>query len=336
MKIALLNIPFRAPAEYGGEWITVPPQGYGGIQWLVAHLMNALLERGHEVALLGAPGSPRVSPRQTIVDAATPEDVAAWLASQDYDIVHDHSNGAIFDPSWSRTGYLSTHQLTGRPQNPVNAVFVSAAQRAAAGMPGAPVIRHPVDLRQHLFREEKEDYLLFLGRVSPWKGALEAAQFAEAAGLPLYLVGPHWEEEYLATILRRHGGNTRVLGDVGGNRRLELLARARAVLVFSQPVAGPWGDLWCEPGSAVVSEAAASGTPVISSDNGCLSEITPHVGIVIPAGRSVTADQAEAVLAALPPAAAVRAAAEREWSSLKIAAQYEDLYARIGRGERWS
>ena len=336
MRIALVNIPFRAPAEYGSEWITVPPQGYGGIQWMVANLMRALLEKGHAVALLGAPGSPRAGPLHTVADAATPAAVASWLAAEAYDVVHDHSDGAIFSAEWSRGAFLSTHHLTGKPKTATNAVFLSEAQKAMAGQPAAPVVRLPVDVSRHVFRERKRDYLLFLGRVSPWKGALEAARFADAVGLRLYLAGPHWEEDYLASILRRHGANTEVLGEVGGRDRLELLADARAVLVMSQPVPGPWGGIWSAPGASVVSEAAASGTPVISSDNGCLPEITPHVGVVVPAGERLSSRQARDVLARLPAPAFVRAAAEREWGSHRIASQYEDLYARVMRGERWN
>ncbi|HEV2844755.1 MAG TPA: glycosyltransferase [Thermoanaerobaculia bacterium] len=303
---------------------------------MVANLMRALLEKGHAVALLGAPGSPRAGPLHTVADAATPAAVASWLAAEAYDVVHDHSDGAIFSAEWSRGAFLSTHHLTGKPKTATNAVFLSEAQKAMAGQPAAPVVRLPVDVSRHVFRERKRDYLLFLGRVSPWKGALEAARFADAVGLRLYLAGPHWEEDYLAAILRRHGANTAVLGEVGGRDRLELLADARAVLVMSQPVPGPWGGIWSEPGASVVSEAAASGTPVVSSDNGCLPEITPHVGVVVPAGERLSSRQARDVLARLPAPAFVRAAAEREWGSHRIASQYEDLYARVMRGERWN
>lgn len=335
MKIALINVPYLSSSLGGNEWITVPPQGYGGIQWMVAHLMEALLARGHEVALLGAPGSLQISRRHTVVDAATPEAIAAWLSAEHYDVVHDHSNGMVFRPEWSNGAFLATHHLTGRPRNSVNVVFLSEAQRSAAEQSSAPVVRLPVNVNRHLFRAEKEDYLLFLGRISPWKGALEAAQFAEAAGLPLYLVGPHWDEDYLTAILDRHGENTRVLGDVGGRERLQLLAGARAILVLSQAVAGPWGDVWSEPGASVVSEAAASGTPVIASDNGCLPEITPHVGVVIRSGHAVSPREAENLLARLPAPADVRAAAAREWDSFKIAARYEDLYEIVMRGAGW-
>ncbi len=47
MRIALIAPP----------WYTIPPSGYGGIEWVVALLADGLTDRGHEVTLFAAPGS---------------------------------------------------------------------------------------------------------------------------------------------------------------------------------------------------------------------------------------------------------------------------------------
>ena len=47
MRIALIAPP----------WYTIPPSGYGGIEWVVALLADGLTERGHDVTLFAAPGS---------------------------------------------------------------------------------------------------------------------------------------------------------------------------------------------------------------------------------------------------------------------------------------
>ena len=329
MKVALINIPYRAAAEFGGGWITVPPQGYGGIQRVIATLQKALLNRGHKVALLGAPGSATQSSQHLVVNAAARDEIRDWIEGGDFDIVHDHTNGTVFSPEWCEGRFLSTHHLTGTPKIIWNAVYLSLAQRKDAGGSESPVVRIPVDVDSYLFCEQKEDYLLFLGRVCPWKGALEAAQFADAVGLPLYLAGPTWEQDYLRLILQRYSATTIVLGEVGGEQRLNLLARARAVLALSQPVMGPWGDIWCEPGATIISEAAASGTPVIATNNGCLGEIAGQVGLVVPAEQNITQKRAKMLLRNLPGPAKVRATADREWGCDKIAAEYERLYKRV-------
>jgi hypothetical protein len=47
MRIALIAPP----------WYTIPPSGYGGIEWVVALLADGLTDRGHEVTVFAAPGS---------------------------------------------------------------------------------------------------------------------------------------------------------------------------------------------------------------------------------------------------------------------------------------
>jgi hypothetical protein len=44
MRVALL-----APA-----WFAVPPVRYGGIEWVVSHLADGLVDRGHDVTLFAA------------------------------------------------------------------------------------------------------------------------------------------------------------------------------------------------------------------------------------------------------------------------------------------
>jgi glycosyltransferase involved in cell wall biosynthesis len=329
----MINVPLRVPTD-PKRWITVPPQGYGGIQWVVTNLIDGLLELGHTVYLLGAPGSRTTNRRLIVVDAAEPHEISNWLSTHTVDLVHDHSNG-IIPLSESVTPFISTHHLTGRPRFPQCAVYLSYAHRADGESQRAPVIRIPVNPARYRCSASKSDYLLVLSRVSRWKGVLEAAEFASAAGAPLWIAGPAWEQDYLELILREHSSVVSYLGEVGDEHRLDLLARARAVLALSQPYPGPWNRRWSEPGATVISEAAASGTPAISSDNGCLSEITPLVGRVIPVGARITPRRAGAVLRDLPAPAAVRATAVQEWGHIKIAAEYVDVYRERLRGATW-
>jgi glycosyltransferase involved in cell wall biosynthesis len=301
----------------------------------VSTIIDGLLAAGHRVGLLGAPSSPP-RPGLTVVDAAEPSDIRRHLMTHAYDVVHDHTNGAVFSRRWlSKTPSLSTYHLTGRPADPCNAVYLSASQRELAHAPDAPVVRLPVNPGRVKFRVNKSDHLLFLGRVSPWKGALEAAAFADAAGRKLWLAGPAWEEEYLGRITVEFGESVELLGDVGGAERTELLASAAAILVLSQPVVGPWGGTWQEPGATVVAEAAASGTPVIGTENGCLPEIVPHVGTLIRPRHVPEPSETRRILSHLPSAAAVRAAAIREWDVSHIVQQYIDLYCRVTGGDQW-
>jgi hypothetical protein len=332
MRVAMVNVPLRVPGD-PDTWITVPPQGYGGIQWVVTQIIDGLLDLGHSVALLGAPGSPGGHPRLEVIAAAEPAEMREWLESATVDVVHDHSNGQV-----GRNGltvpYLSTFHLTGVPSDPVNCVYLSRAQRAAAGASG-PVIRLPVNPRRYMFTGQKRDYLLFLGRVSPHKGAYEAAAFARAAGRLLLLAGPTWESGYADGIKRAYGDSVEFLGEVGGARRLALIAEAAAVLVLSQPVPGPWGGTWSEPGATVVSEAAVSGTPVVATASGCLAEIVPPVGAVVGYGSDFDGHRAASVIAGLPPPDQVRREAIARWHHRDIARAYQSIYRQVLRGRSW-
>jgi glycosyltransferase involved in cell wall biosynthesis len=335
MKIAMLNPPFRMPSD-PSRWITVPPRGYGGIQWVVATLIDGLLAVGCDVALLGAPGSPATA-GLSVVDVADRRGVEEWLADNHVDALHDHTNGDLL-PIQTTVPALSTFHLTGTPRRKANCVYVSEAQRMGAGSENAPVIRLPVNPQRYLFTVQKQDYLLFLGRVSWHKGVKEAAAFAAAAGLPLRVAGPSWEPDYLAEVLACYPGTVEYLGEVGGPHRLELIAGARAMLVMSQPVPGPFGDLWSEPGATVVSEAAVSGTPVISTANGCLPEIVPGVGTVLVEGITdrMTGAVADQTLRALPGPEEVRATALERWGHERVARQYIVEYEQLLRRHAWS
>lgn len=331
MKIGMINPPHRLSADIS-QWITVPPQGYGAIQWVCAHLIKGMRALGHEVTLLGAPGS-SMPADVTVLDATTVSEFDAWAAHADVDVVHDHTNGMI-DPTivTRRAAFLSTHHLTGPPRYRLNCTYVSAAQRAAGQ---GPVVPLPSDPERHRFRAQKDDYLLFLGRISGHKGAYEAAAFAAAAGHRLVLAGPSWESAYLDRIESDFGHVIDRVGEVGGAERRDLIARARAVLVLSQPVTGPWGHPWCEPGATVVSEAAMSGTPVVATHNGCLPDVVTNVGRLVDYGSAFTARVVNGVLANLPAPEAVRQVATQRWHYLETARRYEELYQRVLAGERW-
>src|SRR4051812_14622079 len=65
-----LRIAMLAP-----PWIPVPPPGYGGIEFVVALLCDALVEVGHEVDLFCAPGSSSTARVRPVLDEAHPNEI---------------------------------------------------------------------------------------------------------------------------------------------------------------------------------------------------------------------------------------------------------------------
>ena len=130
MRIAMLNPPFRYGAD-PTQWITVPPQGYGGIQWVVSHLIDGLIELGHEVVLLGAPGSqPR--PGLTVLAVTSAAEAARALAEIPVDVIHDHSNGTMLTEQSS----LPWSQPTTSPGRRPSGRTASTCRKRSDGRPG--------------------------------------------------------------------------------------------------------------------------------------------------------------------------------------------------------
>jgi hypothetical protein len=89
-------------------WIPIPPPGYGGIEFVVALLCDALVEHGHDVELFGAPESTSAakvhplleSPQQSTSSARCSRPITFALAfaaidsaaqsRRPFDVLHDH------------------------------------------------------------------------------------------------------------------------------------------------------------------------------------------------------------------------------------------------------
>ena len=125
---------------------------------------------------------------------------------------------------------------------------------------GVPVERIPWDPRPG------GGGLLFAGRLSPEKGALEALEVARRARLGIRLVGPPYDAGYADRVARasRAVPGASVEGPATRPRLWRLMAEARAVLC---PVR------WDEPFGMVAAEAQAAGTPVVGFWRGALPEV---------------------------------------------------------------
>jgi glycosyltransferase involved in cell wall biosynthesis len=111
-----------------------------------------------------------------------------------------------------------------------------------------------------------DGYLLFVGAVQARKDPLAALGAADAAGVPLVVVGPEKEPE-LARELRARGADVR--GWVEKPELAELYRRAGALILPSR----------YEGFGVPALEAMASGTPVVLSDDAALREVAGDAGV---------------------------------------------------------
>jgi len=231
----------------------LPVRGYGGTERVVVWLARGLAELGHEVTLLAAPGSEvagtRLVPIPPKQAARAGFDVRPWL-SDAVEIVHAHQE--ISDPGRPWIWTLHGNAREGhRP--PPNTVGLSADHARRHGLRWW--VHNGLDPDELVFRREKKDYDLFLGRlhsVKGWQWAVEAARRTERK----LVVAGGWRPVVSRWV--------RFAGTVDGARKAALLADARLLWAPGQ---------WDEPFGLTTIEALASGTPVLGTRRGALPEI---------------------------------------------------------------
>ena len=144
-------------------------------------------------------------------------------------------------------------------------------RRPLPGLPWVANVHNAIDVSRYPVDRNPGDSLLFLGRMSPDKGAHRAIRIAKRLGRPLDIAAKCREpgeiayfDEFVAPHL---DDDIRYVGEVDHDEKCELLARAHALVV---PIE------WEEPFGLVMIEALASGTPVVAMRRGSVPEILRH------------------------------------------------------------
>jgi glycosyltransferase involved in cell wall biosynthesis len=328
-------------------YFDVPPPAYGGVESVVADLVDDLADRGHEITLIGAgqhmtgarrfislwpdPQSDRLGePFPEVVHAAR---VAEVLDDLDVDVVHDHTLAGPLLGRGTRVPTIITvhgpvvgdegdyYRALGRS---VRMVAISEAQRSKAPeLPWAATVHNAIRASTFPFQAEKEPFLLFLGRMNATKGPHLAIDAARAADLPIVLAGkcsePLEKAYFEREIKPRLGSDTEIFGVADAAAKRDLLSRACALLF---PIC------WEEPFGLVMIEAMACGTPVVALRRGSVPEVVVDgvTGIISDDPAELPAAIADA--RQLDPAACQAHVAAR-FSTELMAARYEDAYRRV-------
>jgi glycosyltransferase involved in cell wall biosynthesis len=171
------------------------------------------------------------------------------------------------------------------------------------------VIPNYFEVSDFPYSDTKDDYFLFIGRLTHRKGYKLAVEICESEGLRLVMAGagdpPPEGVEYV--------------GVVDPKRRAELMGRAKAVLVPT---------LYIEPFGGVAVEAMLCGTPVITTDWGAFTE-TVQQGISGFRCRTFKEfREATRAVGGLDPRV-IRDYAVESYSTEAIALQYDRYFARL-------
>jgi glycosyltransferase involved in cell wall biosynthesis len=328
-------------------YFDVPPPAYGGVESVVADLVDDLSQRGHEITLIGVgqhltaasrfislwpdPQSDRLGePFPEVVHAAR---VAEVLDGLDVDVVHDHTLAGPLLGRGTRVPTIITvhgpvvgdegdyYRALGRS---VRMIAISEAQRSTAPeLPWAATVHNAIRASTFPFQAEKEPFVLFLGRMNATKGPHLAIDAARAADLPIVLAGkcsePLEKAYFEQEIKPRLGSDTEIFGVADAAAKRDLLSRACALLF---PIC------WEEPFGLVMIEAMACGTPVVALRRGSVPEVVVDgvTGII----RDDPAELPAAIdLARRLDPAACQAHVAARFSTELMAARYEDAYRRV-------
>jgi glycosyltransferase involved in cell wall biosynthesis len=342
MKIGIIAPP----------WVPIPPPAYGGTEAVVDRLARGLhATDGIELLLWTTGDSTCPVPRGHVLKQAEPdhmgiaaielrhlihgyEAMLEWGA----DLVHDHTLiGPVYAQRFPDLPVVTTNhgpfnaELAAlyrviSPDVPIIAISHDQA-RSAGEVPIAAVIHHGIDLDVYPFGEgdgdEEGDYLLYLGRMAPEKGARRAALAAKETGDRLIIAAKMREalerEFYTTQILPLLDEKIVYIGEAGEQEKIGLLKGAKALV---NPIR------WPEPFGLVMIEALACGTPVLSYKEGAAPEIIDHevTGFLV--------DDLQDLVAHLPrideiDRHACRKAVEERFTTERMVEAHIDLFTRI-------
>jgi glycosyltransferase involved in cell wall biosynthesis len=235
-------------------WDVLPAPKYGGTQRMVVWLARGLAAAGHRVTLIAGHGSDVPEATLIPVDASDAHraefDIRPHLPS-DLDMLLTYAPLRTRpDGPWLRV--LPGNWKPGTTAAP-NIIYLSRNHAERHG--SKAFVYNGLDPNEFRFRSEKDDYDLFIGRLHATKGYHWAVSGAKRLRRRLLLAGG-WRPS-----LSRY---VRYVGSVGGSRKADLIAGARALWMPA---------LWDEPFGITLIEALVSGTPVLGTRRGSLPEI---------------------------------------------------------------
>jgi glycosyltransferase involved in cell wall biosynthesis len=337
-----LRIALVAP-----PWFAVPPLEYGGIEWVVSLLADGLTARGHDVTLFASGGSRtdarlvstfETPPSEALGDPAVEARaiVDAFARHREFDLIHDHTNLGLIAAAGIETPVVHTvhngvvpgradlyAQLAGH----VHYIAISCDQRSIfPQLCNTTVIHNGIDCDRYPFAPGEGRHLLFVGRMNPDKGVIDAIEIARRTGRRLVILGKineAEEREYFNAMVKPAlaGADVEFIDHASHDVKVRAYQGACATLF---PIH------WREPFGLVMAESMACGTPVIAYRSGSVPEVVIH-------GKTgFVCDSLEEAVAAVDRADRLsrqdcRARVTAHFSAERMVARHEQLYERLVR-----
>lgn len=326
-------------------WYPIPPKGYGGIELVVGLLADGLVQRGHDVTLFASGDSKTKAKLVSSFDVAPSlkigqvypdlvHVVSAYVRAEEFDLMHDHS-GLIGPSLGAFCQSPCLHTLHGPATPEARRLYrllnfslyynaISEYQRSQFGdLNFVGVIYNAIDLANYPFQEEKEDFLLFIGRMNHEKGAHLAVEVANRLNMRLVMVTkmtePHEKRYFKNYVKPKLTKKVELVGEIDLKTKADYFARAFCTLFPIQ---------WPEPFGLVMIESLATGTPVVAMGYGAVPEVIADkkTGFIV---YSVE-DMVQAVKQAINISPQTcRRYVEQRFSQQRMVLDYEKAYAKI-------
>lgn len=348
----------------------VTPDETASRSQIIFRLAHGLAQKGHKVSLLGTKDSviPAVNTIPVIekgwVDLPAVEnpffrEIATMIQlvrrivdiQDQFDIIHNHLYPEFFTPiieNELKTPMITTiHVQAADYIDETLALFkktkfisISNAHRSLFKKASIhKVIHNGIDTNLFAYQGKKEDYLLWIGRLSyaknsdgtfmDPKGVRWAIKLAQETRSRLILAGNVEDIRFYEQDVKPHlNDKIQWYGPVSGEQLLKprevvhLMQKAKVFLMTIN---------WYEPFGLVMAEAGSCGTPVIGFNRGAVSEliVDGKTGFVVPYEKGVEGlKEALAKISVIKPEKCRQNIADN-FSTEKMISDYELLYKEI-------
>lgn len=184
-------------AQIAPPWVSVPPNGYGGVERIIATLCDELVKRGHKVTLFASGDSKTKATLSSVYKEAVGNNFylkgnalttlyhiyPAFEQAQSFDIIHSHDLMTLFFSAF--VPVPSVHTLHGPLyegqiddmkrkvyQQFKNQNFISISNDQKKGLPDlnyVATVYNSIPIEEFPFVATKGRYVAWLGRVTPEK-----------------------------------------------------------------------------------------------------------------------------------------------------------------------
>jgi glycosyltransferase involved in cell wall biosynthesis len=264
--------------------IPLPAKTIGGTERIVEYIIEELLQRGHDVTLMGhndsiVPANVKFIPIGTYLDQKdTIQIIWKHLMFNNYDVIHNHGRLIYFLPKiWAKTKKVHTFHMVNlatksffrflacRPKNLILSPCAKWIQEKYNKYPANwQFVNNGIPLKKYTFKECKindASPMSIICRIAEPKGVLDAIEIAKKTNKNLIIAGiggtyPHEVEWFNNVFLKLCDGNQiKYIGPVNDSQKQNLLEISCCLLMLT---------IETEAFNLTMLEANACGCPVLS------------------------------------------------------------------------